>query len=323
MPPQALSIDIVGVGLNAADMVIQLPRFPKVDSKMEILSHQLQLGGQVATATIACHRWGWRTRYAGKIGDDEAGRLHREAFEREGLETYLVEVDKCDSQLSYILLDKSSGERTILWKRDPRLDFEIGELPRDWITQARLLHVDGHPSAPSATAAKWARQAGSMVMVDLDNLYPGVEELLENTDYSITSRDFPTRLTGITDILKALQEISGRFGCRVSAATLGRDGAVAWDGEAFHYSPAFEVAAVDTTGAGDLFHAGFAHSILKGETLDYALEFGGAAAALNCTALGARGGIRPVAEIEGLMKAGNRHNCLFSANELREKASGK
>jgi sugar/nucleoside kinase (ribokinase family) len=197
------------------------------------------------------------------------------------------------------------------------LNFEISELERGWITQARLLHVDGHPSAPSATVAKWAREAGVLVMADLDNLYPGVEELLANTDYVITSREFPARLTGMKDILKALRNISHRFGCKLSAATLGRDGVVAWDGASFHYSPAFAISAIDTTGAGDLFHAGFAHSILKGETLDYALEFAGAAAALICTALGARGGIKSVAEIEDLMRNGKRLEKLFKDKELQ------
>ncbi len=224
-------VDFVGVGSNAADTVLQLPHFPTLDSKVEIISQELQLGGQVATAAIACQRWGWRTRYVGKIGDDDVGSLHREAFDREELEVQLIEVPHCASQSSVILLDQTTGERTILWRRDTRLDLQVSELRQEWVTHARLLHVDGHPSAPAAAAAKWARLAGMIVTADLDNLYSGVELLLENVDYAIVSRDFPARLTGTTDILKALQEISLRFGCKVVGATLGSDGAIAWDGK--------------------------------------------------------------------------------------------
>ena len=108
-----------------------------------------------------------------------------------------------------------------------------------------------------------------------------------------------------------------RFGCRVAAATLGRDGVLAWDGQRFHYSPAFSVKAVDTTGAGDIFHAAFAYALLQSHPLERLLEFGCAAAALNCTAFGARGGIRPVCEIEELMRNGARHTPAFDARELQ------
>jgi sulfofructose kinase len=306
-------VDVVGVGLNAADTVIQLPYFPTLGAKVEIISEELQLGGQVATAALACQRWGWRTRYVGKIGDDAVGQLHREAFAREQMETQLIEVLHCASQSSFTIVDKTTGERTILWKRDTRLDLQGSELRRDWITQARLLHLDGHPSEPALAAAKWAREVGITVTADLDNLYPGVERLLENVDYAIVSREFPARLTGITDIFKALREISGRFRCGVVGATLGRDGALAWDGRSFHYCAAFRVTAVDTTGAGDVFHAGVAHGLLRGETLDFTLEFASAAAALNCTAAGARGGIRSLSEIEHLMQTGERTSGVLKS----------
>ena len=87
---------------------------------------------------------------------------------------------------------------------------------------------------------------------------------------------------------------------------LGQQGALARDGTRFHYSPAFRVDAVDTTGAGDLFHAAFAYCLLEGRPLAETIEFSCATAALNCTALGARGGIRPIAEIATLMREGAR-----------------
>ena len=309
--------DVLAIGLNATDTLIRVPRFPAFDSKTKILSSALLPGGQAATAAIACQRWGLRSRYVGKIGDDAAGRLQRAEFAREGVEAHLIEVQNCPSQLAFIIVDECTGERTILWQRDDRLDLQPDELPREWIRGARLVHVDGHPCAPAAAAVRWAREASAVVTADLDNLYPGIEALLEGVGFMIGSREFPERLLGIPDLLESLPEITRRFGCRVAGATLGRDGVLAWDGTQFHYCPAFQVDTVDTTGAGDVFHAGFAYALLRGDILPEILEFSCAAAGLNCTATGARGGIRPVDEIEKLRHEGVRHERLYADEELR------
>ena len=277
-PKRSALADIVAIGLNATDTLIRVPRFPAFDSKTKILSSALLPGGQAATAAVACRRWGLRSRYVGKIGDDAAGRLQREEFAREEVEAHLIEVPNCASQLAFIIVDQSTGERTILWQRDDRLDLRAEELPREWIRGARLVHVDGHPCAPAAAAARWAREAGAVVTADLDNLYPGVEALLEHIDFMIGSRDFPERLLGIPDLLNRCRRSRAASAAAWPGATLGRDGVLAWDGIRFHYCPAFRVDAVDTTGAGDVFHAGFAYSLLRGDTLPVILEFSCAAA---------------------------------------------
>jgi sulfofructose kinase len=310
------TVDLVGLGINSVDTIIHVPHFPAFNSKVQILSSEMLPGGQVATAAVACQRWGLRTRYVGKIGDDSAGRMQRGEFTREGVDAHLIEVPDCASQQAFILVDRSSGERTILWQRDARLDLEPAEIAKEWITSARLLHVDGHPTPPATKAARWAREAGAIVTADIDNLYSGVEVLLEHVDYVIGSREFPERITGISNLARALPEIQRRFGCRVTGATLGRDGALLWDGQGFHYSPAFRVQTVDTTGAGDIFHAAFNYGLLQGWLLGRTLEFACAAAALNCTARGARGGIKRIAEIETLMSRGDRYPAAFHDGRL-------
>jgi sulfofructose kinase len=321
MPADARPIDFLALGLNSSDTLIRLPRFPALDSKVPILSSEVLPGGQAASAAVACHRWGLRARYAGKIGDDWAGRFQREQLAREGIEAHWIEVPACASQAAYILIDQPSGERTILWQHDSRLDLTPADLPRDWIARTRLLHVDGHPPAPAALAARLTHQAGAVVTADLDNLYPGIEELLAAVDYLMASREFPSRVTGIAELPEALLALHRRFGGRVTGATLGRDGALAWDGSSFHHSPGFCVDAVDTTGAGDIFHAAFAFALLEGQTLDEILEFSCAAAALNCTALGARGGIETISEIRRFMREGRRYPAAFDGRRLQVGAS--
>jgi sulfofructose kinase len=279
-------------------------------SKVEFRSANLLPGGQVASAIIACQQWGLSTRYVGKVGDDSAAALHRSEFARVGVEAHLLTARGCPSQQAFILVD-DNGERTVLWKRDERLTLRSEELQRDWIVDARALHVDGHDTAAATAAAGWARAAGVPVIADLDELYPGVEGLLKNVDYLITSRDIPGRLAGENDLRKSLPAVRSRFDCRLAAATLGAEGVLAWDGTQFHYAPAFRVQPVDTTGAGDIFHAGFIYALLQGWMLPRQLEFACAAAALNCTAVGARGGIQSTEAIERLMTTGARHSPAF------------
>lgn len=316
MPEPSSVVDIVGVGLNATDTIIRLPHFPAFNSKVEYLTSQVLPGGQVATAVTACARWGLTARYVGKIGDDDFGRLQREEMRKAGIEAHWIVTPNCQSPASFILVDEASGERTVLWRRDARLELLPSDLREEWVRQAKVLHVDGHDCAGATAAAKIARDAGIPVTADLDNRYPGVEALLENIDYMIASREFPRRITGEPDLFVSLPAIASRFGCRLSAATLGADGVIAWDGSRFHYSPAFDVKPVDTTGAGDVFHAAFAFALLRGDALPRALEFSCAAASLSCLWMGARGGIRSLEEIANLIRGGARLPLAYSQEQL-------
>jgi sulfofructose kinase len=188
------------------------------------------------------------------------------------------------------------------------------ELDREWIVNARVLHVDGFDTAAATLAATWAREAGIPVVADLDELYDGLEDLLTNVDYLIVSRDFPTRLMAERDLETALRKMQQRYGSTLTAATLGHEGVLAWDGHHFHHTPAYCVPVADTTGAGDIFHAGFIYGLLQEWEMERILEFACAAAALNCMSVGARGGIRPVEVIESLRTTGQRYPKLMSVN---------
>jgi sulfofructose kinase len=299
-------VDLVGVGLNATDTLIPLATFPVCGSKVEYSQETVMPGGQVATAVVACQTWGLSTRYVGKLGDDDAARLHAHAFAQAGVDARLVTVENAASPRSLILVD-GTGERTVLCRRDERLILLPEELKREWVVRARALHVDGHDLAAATLAAGWARAAGIPVIADVDEVYPGVEGLLETIDYLIVSRDFPCRLMQEIDLGQALRKMQARYGSKLTAATLGPDGVLAWDGREFHFSAAFRVPVVDTTGAGDIFHAGFLYGLLQGWELQRQLDFSCAAAAMNCMADGARGGIQPVMAIEAFMASAERY----------------
>lgn len=300
-------VDLVGVGLNATDTLIALAEFPARGSKSDYRSASVLPGGQVATTVVACQQWGLSTRYVGILGDDSAAQLHHDAFARAGVETQIVTVAGGASPQSLILVD-AGGERTVLCHRDERVALKPSDLDRSWIVNARALHVDGYDTAAAITAAGWARAAGVPVIADLDALYPGVENFLESVDYVIVSRDIPCRLMDEPDLEMALRRMQRRFGCRLAAATLGEQGVLAWDGRRMLNVAAYSVPVVDTTGAGDVFHAGFIYGLLQEWTLERQLDFGCAAAALNCTGTGARGGICSVEAIQELMATGVRRD---------------
>jgi sulfofructose kinase len=311
---------VLGVGINATDTVIRVPRFPTVDSKVEVSSAETKAGGQVASAIVACRRWGLPARYVGKIGDDSAGQFQIEEMRREGVEAHWITARGHASQSAFILVDEPSGERTVLWKREPGIALETGDLKREWISGISGLLVDGHDTAAASRAARWAREENCPVIADLDNRYPGVEELLQFVDFPITSKDFPERVTGERDLLKSLPHMFRNFKCRLAGATLGRLGVIVWDGSRFTLCPGFRVHAVDTTGAGDIFHGAFLYGLVHGWRMEVILEVSCAAAALNCEALGARGGIRPLDEIQALRREGERSEPAFEPRELREAA---
>jgi sulfofructose kinase len=303
-------VDLVGVGLNATDTLITVPTFPERGSKIDYNHRSVLPGGQAATTVVACQTWGLSTRYVGKLGEDDAARLHHEAFRAVGVDAQIVTVAGASSLQNIILVD--SGERTVLCQRDERMVLQPEDLKRDWILNARALHLDGRDTAAATLAASWARSAGIPVIADLDEAYPGIEELVANVDYLIVSRGFPALITGEKNLEQALRRIHQRYGCRLAAATLGEDGVLAWDGHQMIHRTAYNVPVVDTTGAGDIFHAGFIYGLLQDWPLEKQLDFSCASAAMNCTCSGARGGIRPVEAIQKLMANTRRYQPVFA-----------
>ncbi|MGC1493278.1 MAG: PfkB family carbohydrate kinase [Candidatus Acidiferrum sp.] len=320
-PLCAKRFDILGIGENATDTVLRLAQFPALGTKVEMLGARVMPGGQVATSLIACQRWGLRTHYVGVVGDDPAAELHCRELRRARVRAELVHVPRSLSQLSFIFVDTISGERTIAWIRDPRLTVPPSFLQRSWVTSARLLHVDGHDPATTSLAASWARASGIPVVADLDHMRPPIERLLPFVDYPVTSREFPRDIAGVKNLLKSLPMLHTRYHFRAICATLGEAGALAWDGHRFWYSPSYKVRVVDTTGAGDLFHAAFSYGLLHEWDLRQILDFSCAAAGLNCEALGARGGIANLAKVKNLQRVGRRNRALFTPSQLERAAA--
>lgn len=303
-----IKVDVVGLGLNATDTVMVVREFPPLGGKERVVSVSREAGGQMATALVACQRLGLRARYIGKLGDDEAGRFQLESLRREGVDLrYTRVVPGAATQFGSIIVDQKTGERTVFWDRDARLGIAPGDLDPEAISGARALHLDGCDVEASIQAAEWAAEAGIPVVADLDTVYKKVERLFPHIDYLIASANFLPAVTGDPDPFRVLEYMSREYGILAPGMTLGRDGALIYWQKRFLYSPGFVVETLDTTGAGDVFHGAFLYALVKGWAIERTLDFSNAMAGLNCTALGARGGIRSRAEAEKLMASGKRH----------------
>ena len=306
--PATKLFDVVGFGLNAVDHLCVVPQYPRFDSKTEIVHYEKLGGGQTATAVVFAARMGLKGKYIGKVGSDDLGVYALESLRAENIDTSSVLVERgARNQYAFIIIDKASGERTILWERDRKLSFRQEELCRADICSGRVLHLDGHDYEAAIQAARWAREEGIPVVIDLDKAVPRSAELIANVDFLITSANFPPEFTGIDDPIESLLALRNHCDGFL-AVTLGAQGAMAVVGDRCERFPAFKVHAVDTTGAGDIFHGAFIYGLLHNWPLDRIMTFANAAAGLNCTHLGARGGIPPLGEILALVDAGTHHS---------------
>jgi len=303
--PQTRSWDVIGLGANASDHLISIPHYPKPGEKVRFSSYRAQGGGQAATALVTVARFGYRTRYFGAVGDDRDGEANLAGLRAEGVDVSGVLVRPgALTQRAFILVDRASGERTIIWGRSEGLIPSPEEIDAGAIAQGRLLHTDAQEPRAAARAARAARRAGMPVLVDLEHTRPGIEELLPLVDFLIVDEGFPERATGTRDIERAMAALEERSHGALVVVTRGRRGALARvDGCARDY-PAYAIEAVDTTGAGDVFHGAFAVACLDGMDLAGALDFCNAVAAMKCLAEGGRTGIpRDRAAVEAFRRA--------------------
>jgi sugar/nucleoside kinase (ribokinase family) len=289
--PDNKEFDAVGFGLNAVDHLIVVPEYPAFDTKVRLLEHKQSAGGQTATAMVSLRRLGLKTAYAGRFGSDSEGQFGLKSLVDEGVNCDFAEViENARNQIAFITIDARSGERTIVWDRDDRLAYKPEDAPLKFGSLGRVLHLDAHDPLACVGVAKAAKESGTIVSADIDNVYAGLPELLPLIDILIGSKEFPHRVTGITDERAALIELHERFGCAVAGMTIGAVGAVVYCEGEFIESRGYPApgGCRDTTGAGDAFHAGFLYGLLTGADVETSLKFGNAVAAMKCSALGAR-----------------------------------
>ena len=301
-PPGSRPFDFVAVGESSLDLLCVCERFPVSDGKARLIRKLEAPGGQAATAAVACARLGLKSRYVGAVGDDAAGKTVCHALEREGVDVRVAIRPGAETRSAVILIDQSSGRRSVLASRDDRLNIDAGDFDDAEWTDARVLLVDGSDVALSRRAAAAARASGVRTLVDLDTPTADALELLKLIDVVIVPAGFVRVATGHSAIGPGLAALAAASGATAAIATAGGEGATAWCDRAVVHVDAVKTEVVDTTGAGDAFRAGFAAAWLAGGAnppdLIEMLQFAARVAALNCRALGAQQGLPTADELQ-------------------------
>lgn len=309
LPPAAdKAFDVVGVGINVIDYLFRIPHFPEPDTKMDATAAMVQGGGLTATAMVACARLGLRTRYIGKLGDDEVGRIAESLLRADGLELEAaVHAKDTPNRLCMVMVEEGTGRRTIIRQRDRRIWLRPDELSREAVCAGRVLHLDGYEGDAAVQAARWARAAGIPVSLDAEESTERREELFALADILIVGLRFGRAITGRREPIAVLEALAGAGpGC--VGLTLGERGCMlAANGQVLEL-PGFAIDVVDTTGAGDVFHGAFLYGVLQGWDADDILRFANAVSALKCRQLGGRSGIPRTAEVATFFeRSGVRH----------------
>ena len=300
------SVDVVTLGLNSIDLVAVVAEYPPSNSKQRLQRFARLPGGQMATAAAVCARLGWRASYIGVFGDDDLGRLSMESLTGEGVDVHASwTAADASNQFAVVIVDARSGARTVLWDRHPALSMNPAAISRPAIESGRLLIVDCQETAAATVAAQYARAAGIPTIIDVERVRPGIVELLQQIDVIVAAQAFPTELTGHDDVGRALMAMAREFEPAIVCVTLGEDGSLARLAGREIRTRGFAVDCVDTTGAGDAFRGGLAAGCLRHPQADIedVLAYANAVAALNCRALGARGGMPTAGEVEQLLMA--------------------
>jgi sulfofructose kinase len=296
-------VDVVGLGSNALDLLGVIDGHPQPDTKSPLRQFEVQGGGMIATAMVACARLGLRARYIGKFGDDYWARLGRRLLVRDGVDVrHALRARGSVGHVSMMLIDVHTGLRTGFYRRPPAYDIRPDELDRAVITSGRLLHVDGVDATAAALAVRWAREAGLRITMDGERVVEGIDQVWPGVDLLACNPRFVAQVTGRAGLEDGLRALAARGPARV-AATLAEEGAIGLEAGRVVRVPGFPVPVVDTNGAGDVFHGACAVGELRDWPFEWTLLFANAVAAMKCRTLGGRRGIPRLPEVAAFLDA--------------------
>lgn len=292
------------LGMATLDVVTVVPRLPGSDQVLEARSLTLHGGGPAATAAVACARLGGRARFAGSLATDPLSDSILAGLATEGVDTALVQSSPDGTPpAATILVEEQSGRRAILYSKGTAPEPVWGPALEQAVRGSRLLHLDGFHVHTAIRAARCAREVGVPVSFDggAGEPWPHQEDLLPLVDLMVVALDFAERHTGVRDPLTAARALRDRFGAAEIVVTDGARGAWFCAGDQEGHVPALEVAVVDTTGAGDVFHGAYALARAEGAPVADAVRFAAAVAGLKCRAVGGRTGIPTRAEVDAVL----------------------
>ena len=292
-----MNIDVLCVGHASYDLVFSVDHHPADDEKMFATGLVGCGGGPAANAAVTAAKLGYSAAFAGFLGRDLYGEQHYQELLGYGINTDLIIRDPSPTPLSAILV-KPDGKRALInYKGATR------PLPVDAIdfsaAYPKVVLFDGHEPAISQALLARTRHQGIASVLDAGSVHDGTLALMADVDYLVCSEKFALHYAGdVETALAQLAEISPAV-----VITLGERGLIWQRGQERGALPAFAVAAIDTTGAGDAFHGAFAAAVSAGMNWLAVLHYASAAGALCCTKIGARTGLPTREEHRALLNS--------------------
>ncbi len=294
---------IVGIGANVFDTLITVPSYPKEDIKVPAENVKQCGGGPCATGLVAAAKLGGDTQFIGALAKDNGGEFLLSDMKRFNVSTDNVKmIEGASSFSSYILISREDATRTCVFYKDNLPKTALDENMKSAIRGAKLLMVDGNDLENAIEGAEIARESGTMVLYDAGGLYEGIEPLLSLTDILIPSEEFALKITGEETAGDAAKVLYEKYKPQVVVITQGKKGGVIYEGGEVKSYPSFKVDAVDSNGAGDVFHGAFAFAADYGYDFYKACIFSSAVSALKCTKIGARDGVPTFSQTINFLK---------------------
>jgi sulfofructose kinase len=298
---------ILCAGIIVLDEVFRVDRFPQADGKTMARDYFVVNGGCAGNAAVAIARLGGRASLAGPIGgpagadangDRVLAALVREHVDCSGCER----IDGVSTALSAIFID-ARGERMIVTHRAARLAAATPADPTRLVAAADAVLADNRYPEFVRPICAAARARGLTVVLDADRPTETSDDLFRLATHVVFSSECLRATTGLDDLAAALARIAGQTGSFLAVTNGPQD--VLWlDGRELRSTPVFPISAIDTLGAGDVFHGAFTLALAEGTAIPAAMRFAAAAAGLKCTRLGGSAAAPDRAEVEALLDAG-------------------
>jgi len=301
--------DVLGCGVVSVDDLVYLATYPPANTKARILGRDRQGGGLTGTALVAAARLGARAAFGGVLGYDELSLVAIAELEREGVDCSPMlrrpEARPCHST---VIVGRDTGSRNVFFSREGVMTPRPEEVTPELVRRCRVLFVDHLDLDVACHMAAAAAAVGVPVVADIEwKQYQRAEELFARIQHLIIPEHFALELTGAATTAEAVARL-GTAERPCTAATAGERGCwFAVRGGPVQHQPAFPVAAVDTTGCGDVFHGAYAACLARGLGVAESIRFASATAAIKATRPGGgRPGIPRWDEVERFLGEAHR-----------------
>ena len=299
--------DMIGFGNPFQDLIVELDQLPPSNVNIPMRNYVFMGGGNVPTATVAAGRLGLRAAILGVSGDDMFGHANKADFEYNNVNTSHLKLEAGKrTDFCVCVCERSVNGKEFISCPGDFHPLAVQDLDEDFVKSGKILHIGDMLTPAKFQAADWVHQAGGLVSIDAAYYRPDIYQNYRYLDIFIASETYFHSMCaaqGQMSCEEAARYILAR-GPKIVIFTLGEAGCQGVWGDDYFSLPAFRVNAVDSTGAGDVFHGAFIYAYLQGWDVPRCARFASAVSAIKCTRLGGRAAIPSLQTVNRFLETG-------------------